>query len=453
MYLKKIAAIIRGKLIGSNIKINNFSINSKNINNNCIFIAIHGKYFDGHNFILEAINNGAKALIVHKYVSVYIPQIIVNNTTLSLGKISAWKRSKYKHCIIGITGTTGKTSLKEMIVSILQKKYNILYTIGNMNNYIGVPLTLLKLNNNFQYAVIEIGGSSYKELVYLSKIVKPNIAIINNIDIAHLQGFKNLFTIIYSKKQIFYYTKHDGIIIFNDDDDNQKNITNNIHNKTIMNFSLYNKNATVYASNIQIQAYIIKFYLHAWQKKIYIHLNLIGGLHHISNALAAATIIIALKNNMTLQNIASGLTDFHPIKGRLYPIFIKKKQIILHDAYNANPKSVCTAINILKNIPGYKILVIGDMLELGSQSKYYHIQIGKIISSAHLNVVFSIGEYTKNIIYNNTFYSKHFTSFTDLIHQLLCILKNQKHYTILFKGSHKNNMDTLINILLKQLPK
>ncbi|QJC31586.1 UDP-N-acetylmuramoyl-tripeptide--D-alanyl-D-alanine ligase [Enterobacteriaceae endosymbiont of Donacia tomentosa] len=448
--LKKISKITNGHLIGLNLKIKNFSINSKKIKDHCIFIAINGKIFDGHNFINNAISNGAIALLVNKFVRINnIPQIIVENTILALGKISLWKRKKFKYNVIGITGSTGKTSVKEMTVSILKKKYNTIFTFHNMNNHIGVPLTLLKLYNKYRCAIIEIGGNKINDIKYLGNLVQPNIAIINNISESHIEGFKSLKNIIREKSSIFNYLKEDGIAIFNSDDKNQKEIFKKISiSKKFFTFSVYNKNTNFFASNIKIFQDKILFNLNTPLGVRIVTLFLFGGIHNISNALASSALSFAM--GASLDEIVNGLECFKPIQGRIYPIKIGDKKLILNDAYNANPNSVKVAIKVLQNFSGVKILVIGTMLELGTRTIFFHKKVRDIILQSNINYTFSIGNYGKYITQNNK-KAKHFNSKEDLINNLFSLIMRLDNYTILFKGSRKNNMEMLINILLEKI--
>ncbi|QJC35221.1 UDP-N-acetylmuramoyl-tripeptide--D-alanyl-D-alanine ligase [Enterobacteriaceae endosymbiont of Donacia proxima] len=448
--LKKLSQIVNGKLIGNNIKILNFSIDSKKIKQKCIFIAICGNKFDGHFFINDAIKNGALAILVHKYTNINIPQIIVLDTTIGLAKLSLWKRIKFKHDVIGITGSSGKTSVKEMTVSILKNKNKTIFTEKNMNNHIGVPLTLLKLQNQYKYAVIEIGGNKINDISYIANLVKPDVALINNISESHLEGFKSLKNIIKNKSDIFKYLKNKGIAIINYDDKNQKKILKKLSNdKNIFTFSLQNNKTDFFAKNIIILPNKIKFLLISPIGEILIKLFLIGGgIHNIYNALASAALSFSVGS--TLEEIAIGLKNFKSIKGRMYPIIIGHNKLIINDTYNANPNSVSIAINILKNFPGKKILVIGDMLELGIYTIFYHKKIKKLILKSNIDYIFSIGKYSYYFIKKNI-KSQHFSNKNMLVNQLFLIIKNFNHYTILFKGSRKNKIEILIKMLLEKL--
>ncbi|QJC36034.1 UDP-N-acetylmuramoyl-tripeptide--D-alanyl-D-alanine ligase [Enterobacteriaceae endosymbiont of Donacia cincticornis] len=448
--LKKLSQIVHGKLIGNDIKILNFSISSKKIKQHCIFIAICGNKFDGHYFINDAIKNGALAILVNRYININIPQIIVIDTTIGLAQISLWKRMKFKNNVIGITGSSGKTSVKEMTVSILKNKDKTIFTKKNMNNHIGVPLTLLRLKNQYKYAVIEIGGNQINDISYITNLVKPDIALINNISEAHLEGFKSLKNIIKNKSDIFKYLKKKGTAIINYDDKNQKNIFEKLSNdKNILTFSLQNNKANFFAKNIIILPNRIKFLLISPIGEILIKLFLIGGgKHNINNALASAALSFSV--GATLEDIANGLKKFKSIKGRMYPIIIDRNKLIINDAYNANPNSVNIAINILKNFSGKKFLVIGDMLELGIYSIFYHKKIKELTLNSNIDYIFSIGNYSYFSTKDNI-KAQHFFKKKLLIDKLFLMIKNLDHYTILFKGSRKNKIEILIKMLLEKL--
>ncbi|QJC28100.1 UDP-N-acetylmuramoyl-tripeptide--D-alanyl-D-alanine ligase [Enterobacteriaceae endosymbiont of Plateumaris braccata] len=445
--LKKLTKIVNGKLIGENIDILNFSINSKKIDFKCLFIAIRGKNFDGHNFVQDAINNGALAVIVNKYLQISIPQIIVFDTIISLGKISLWKRLQSKSHFIGITGSSGKTSVKEMTVSILKNIGKILFTKDNMNNIIGVSLTLLNLNSQHKYIIIELGGNNLSDIKYSSNLVRPNTAIINNISVSHLEGFKSFENIVRCKSHIFQYLLNSDRAIINFDDVNHKKILYKLINKKKWTFSIKNHNANFFTSNLKILQNKICFNLHTPIGKIFINLFIIGGLHNVSNALAASA--LSLSAGASLDDISKGLASFRSISGRLSPIKLGYNKLILNDTYNANPQSVIAAINVLKKMNGKKILVIGDMMELGSYSFFYHNQIKNFILKSNLDFVLSIGLYSKYITkYNNNF--EYFLNKKKLITRLIKILTNLNNFTILFKGSRKAQVEVLINMLLKQ---
>lgn len=253
--LKTIALITNGQLFGKNLFIDNIIINSKKIIPDCLFIALIGKNFDAHIFIQDAINKGCSAIITQKHIQYHISYILVKNTSLALGQIAAWVRKKTNAQILAITGSCGKTSVKEMTASILRKNGNTISTIGNFNNHIGVPLTLLQLNHLHKYAVIELGANKPGEISYTSNMSQPEIILINNIQYAHLQGFKSLFGVSQAKSEIFSGLQPNGIVVINLDSHHLSKWKKNIQNHHIIYFSIKKKNIVIFFLVILTQVY------------------------------------------------------------------------------------------------------------------------------------------------------------------------------------------------------
>ncbi|WP_367682728.1 UDP-N-acetylmuramoyl-tripeptide--D-alanyl-D-alanine ligase [Buchnera aphidicola] len=263
--LKKIANITNGYLYGKNIIINNISSNSKEIKSKTLFITLKGKKFDGYIFIQEAIKNGCTAIITDRKIKFCVSYIIVEDTLIALRKISFWLRKKINPKILAITGSCGKTSVKEMTVSIIKKYYdNTIYTINNFNNHIGVPITLLKLKKADKYGVIELGSNKPGEIKYNSKIVEPNIVLINNIYHSHLEGFKSLLGVSKEKSEILSYLKKNSIIIINLDSHHLSQWIKKIQNKKILYFSIEKKKKVIFSL-------LILNYLHTKHLLLCIH--------------------------------------------------------------------------------------------------------------------------------------------------------------------------------------
>lgn len=246
MSLKQIANITDGLLYGKNIIIDNISTNTKKFMPNSLFIALKGKKFDANSFIKEAITQGYEAVITNKKLTFCISYIVVKDTTIALGKIAAWIRNKINPTILAITGSCGKTSVKEMTASILKKTHKIIYTINNENNHIGVPITLLKLNKKDKYGVVELGTSNPGEMSYISQIAQPNVALINNIYYSHLEGFKSLLGISKEKSEILSHLNKQGIVIINLDSHHLSQWTKKIKNKKIFYFSIEKKKKVIF---------------------------------------------------------------------------------------------------------------------------------------------------------------------------------------------------------------
>ncbi|WP_261979547.1 UDP-N-acetylmuramoyl-tripeptide--D-alanyl-D-alanine ligase [Buchnera aphidicola] len=243
--LKKIASITNGLLYGKNIIIDNISINSKKIISNTLFIALQGNKFDAHIFIEEALQKGCTAIITNRKIISFISYIIVENTTIALGQIATWIRNIVDPKILAITGSCGKTSVKEMTASILKKQHHIIYTTNNENNHIGVPITLLRLKKTDKYGLIELGANNPGEIRYVSKISQPNIALINNIYYAHLKGFKSLLGISKEKSEILSYLKNKSTVIINLDSHHLSQWKKKIQNKKILYFSIEKKKKVI----------------------------------------------------------------------------------------------------------------------------------------------------------------------------------------------------------------
>ncbi|XBC39924.1 MAG: UDP-N-acetylmuramoyl-tripeptide--D-alanyl-D-alanine ligase [Buchnera aphidicola (Chaetogeoica yunlongensis)] len=451
--LKQIQYITNGKLYYSgklchvnSIKICSISTDTRKITPGCLFIALIGKKFNAHSFIHEAITKRARALLIQtKYLKkCNIPQIIVKNTNIALGQIAAWTRKQVNTTIIAITGSSGKTSVKEMTASILKNHGNTISTFHNLNNHIGVPLTLLKLKKFHKYAVIELGANYPKNIEYTVNITKPNIALINNIYNAHLAGFKNISGVAAAKKEIFLGLPKNGTAIFNQDNNFWPMWKKSLSTQKIISFSM-KQNSTVFASDIKINNKGSKFKLHCPQGEIYISLPLLGH-HNISNALAAASIAISL--NIPLKIIQTSLAKLPLLKNRLQSIRLNKYKTVINDTYNANVGSMAAAIKVLEKMPGYKIFVSGDMAELGKKNIFYHKTVGNYLYNSNINKVFSIGDLSKNISKNSK-KGQHFNNSQNLLDALINKLLNKKIITILVKASRIYKLEKIVQKLIE----
>lgn len=445
-FLSELVIVVKGLMIGKDVIINQISTDTRKKNIfNSLFIALKGKNFDGHDFIYQALKNGAIALLSNKIIkNNIVSQIIVNDTQIALGKIGQFIRYKSNALVLSLTGSTGKTTVKEMTAKILANCGKTTYTKNNFNNKIGVPLTLINLTKYDKYVLIEIGANSPGEISYLSKLVKPKYALINNVCFAHLSGFKNLYGVAKSKGEIFDGLLFNGIAILNFNSNYLYIWEKKIKNKKIFYFSKnYFSESSLWASDIFFSDKKIYFNLNTKLKKIKICLNLLG-THNIYNALAAASLSLAAGIN--LNNIQNGLNSMKPIYGRLFPIQINKKQTIIDDSYNSNYSSMISAIDVLKKMPGYLVLVVSDMLELGKYSLILHKKIGEIAYKKGINKIISYGFFSKKISIINSI-GEHFRNKDMLIRKLLSLLHQYHEITILLKGSHKTNMHKIVQIL------
>lgn len=446
--IKQIRTIVDGELLNiqnDNLTIDVISTDSRKITKQSLFIALVGENFDGHQFAVQAIKDGAVAVIVnHPIEDNSIPQIVVKDTRQALGQIAGFIRQQSSAKIVALTGSSGKTSVKEMTAAILQNCGTTLYTQGNYNNDIGVPLTLLRLTKDDQFAVIELGANHIGEIAYTTQLVHPQTALINNIAEAHIEGFGSLEGVATAKGEIFEGLAKDGIAIINLDSCSDKWFKQ-LTDKTVWTFALENPLAHFYASQIKM-ADLTTFKLHTPFGECEIQLPLIG-LHNVSNAIAASALAISV--GASLDRIQQGLSTLKPVKGRLFPIKLNQNQLILDDTYNANVGSMSAAINVLAKQSGYKVFVVGDMGELGQDAQKYHQQIGTLAKQQKLDCVVSVGKLSQ-FISQASEVGHHFYNKQDAADYLITLLRQYPTLTMLVKGSRSAKMEDVIELIKQQ---
>ena len=422
-------------------KFHAISINSKKIKKDDIFIAIKGLNFDGHDYINEAFKNGAIAAIISDEEKISKNTILVNDTKKSLADISSLFLMKFKPFVIGITGSNGKTTTKELIKSILDSNYGtnkILATQANYNNDIGLPLTIFNLNSEHSHIVIEMGMNHPKEISYLANIAPPNFAVITNIGEAHIENFKNREAIANEKKDILRNLKAEGTAILPKDSEFFNFLVKDLKNVKVLSFGM-RKDADISCELLDHKKILIKTPKYDLEIK-----SKLLGHNNISNILAAVTCAYQLKINPT--KIKEGIENITPIPSRLELKEGKKRAAIIDDTYNANPSSFLSAIEVLNEFPGKKILVIGDMAELGENSRIYHQELSRSIKETKIDITLGLGKYTKEIITllgrNNSW----FRSKDDLVKHLYSCMKGS---TILVKGSRSMKMEEIVKKLIK----
>lgn len=439
--IKQVEKIVNGTsyhIQDERLTIEEICTDSRKITHKSLFIALVGDKFDGHLFAKQAIKDGACLVIANHKLDDDIPQIVVNDTHLALGQIASFVRDQSSAKIVALTGSSGKTSVKEMTATILQQCGETLYTQGNFNNDIGVPLTLLRLSKQDQFAVIELGANHIGEIAYTTRLVKPNSALINNIALAHIEGFGSLEGVATAKGEIFEGLSENGIAIINLDSCSD-NWLKELNNKTAWTFSLHNSSADFYASNIKVMDQTI-FTLCTPIGESEITLPLVGE-HNVSNAIAAAALAISV--GATLIEVKKGLATSKSVKGRLYPIKLNQTQLIWDDSYNANVGSMSAAINVLATQPGYRVLVVGDMAELGHNAKNYHQQIGELAKQQKIDCVVSVGDLSE-LISQFSGVGHHFVDKHKAVEFLLALLQKYPNLTMLVKGSRSARMEELI---------
>ena len=416
-----------------------------------IFLALTGDNFDGHDYIATAIEQGAVAAVVSRPISADIAQLVVDDTRLALGQLAAYRRQQHKNLtVIAITGSSGKTTCKEMLGSIFGRLAPTLITRGNLNNDLGVPMMLLELSDHHRYAILELGANHIGEIAYTTEIVKPDVACILNIGTAHLGEFGSRDGICQTKAEIYSTLTDDQFAIVPDKDD----FTNKLrriaeqHTSHVIGFG----NTDVSASHLDVEPERSEFKLHIGNQVHDINLPL-AGEHNVNNALAAAACAHAL--NIDISDIVVGLENARPAKGRLNSQLLGMHRLI-DDTYNANPHSVRAAAKVLAAQTGTQVMVLGDIAELGEAAVSEHQSLGRTIATAGIDVLLCVGEYAPYTVAGAqeiADISAHaFADKDSLLAYLQSYLQAQQAQpcTVLFKGSRSMEMETLINALVEE---
>ncbi|RYY79705.1 MAG: UDP-N-acetylmuramoyl-tripeptide--D-alanyl-D-alanine ligase [Moraxellaceae bacterium] len=419
-----------------------------------VFLALIGERFDGHGFAAEAVARGAKAIIVSQPVAqVAVPQLVVDDTRVALGHLGTYRRQQYPNLtVLALTGSSGKTTVKEMLGSILRMSAPTLVTRGNLNNDLGVPMMLLELLPEHRYAVMELGANHVGEIDYTSNLVQPQVAGVLNIGTAHMGEFGGRLGIAHAKSEIFKHladnSSHKVVAIVPAQGDFSEVVQQAAAHHHTMSFGT---GGDVFAEHIELHANSSSFELVTPQGRIAISLPF-AGQHNIENALAAASFALAI--DMPLSQIAQGLQSAVGAQGRL-----TFKQygnwLIIDDTYNANPHSMRAAAQVLAAQAGRKILVLGDIGELGDAASAEHYTLGQDLADMSLDAVFAVGEFAAQTIAGlqsktGQIQAQAFTDKSALLIQLGQWLEQveSSSASLLFKGSRYTKMESLIADLI-----
>lgn len=449
------------------LAINDLVIDSRAIDENSdkdiAFLALKGPSFDGHRFAEQVIKQGCQLLIVDHHLNSVTDtaQLIVSDTRIALGKIAAFVKKEVAPKTVGITGSSGKTTVKEMVAAILSRLGKVLATDGNFNNDIGVPLTLLRLDNSHDFAVIEMGANHMGEIAYTTALTQPDVAVINNIAAAHLEGFGDLCGVARAKGEIFSGLGENGVALYNQDTKYTSKWQWRLTDKTVRTFSCVNK-ANCYSEKVSLDNNgCASFTLQSEQGSCVVTLT-IPGQHNVCNAVAAAS--IALEFGASLEDIQLGLAQMQPVKGRLNLHQLENKKTgcnikLIDDSYNANLESAKAAAQLLSSYPGKQLLILGDMGELGSEARSYHQEVGEFAKHLQLNTLLSLGvlsqsasdAFAKDNHKNDQ--SQHFNQRADLMTHLFTMLSQQlsvgqQDIAILVKGSRSAHMEHVVTKII-----
>lgn len=399
--LNEIAKAVNGKISNNsnNVFITGVTTDTRNVKENDIFIPIKGERFDGHDFILQAFEKGAICSLSCE--NIVVPEgkyiIYVEDTRKALRDLAQYYRLSFPTLsVVAITGSVGKTTTKDIIASVLSQKFNVLKTEGNFNNEIGLPLTVFNLNENHEVAVLEMGMNNFGEISRLSKIAHPDIAVITNIGVSHIENLGSREGILKAKCEIFDYFKN-GLAVLNVDDDMLITIDKKL-DCSISWFGIENKR-DIYTNNIEYNGInSINCTICTPKGNFDVSIN-IPGKHMIFNAMSATA--VGLHLGLTLEQIKKGIEEFTPTKMRMSVIELKNNTTIINDSYNANPISMKSAIDVLAKAKKEKIAILGDMLELGDFADNMHYEVGEYAAIKGIDKIICIGELSKNI-YNGS---------------------------------------------------
>ncbi|KAB7898387.1 UDP-N-acetylmuramoyl-tripeptide--D-alanyl-D-alanine ligase [Rouxiella sp. S1S-2] len=442
--LRTLTEVLSAELLGADLQIDAVTTDTRQITPGCLFIALKGENFDAHDFAVDALKAGAAALIVSKRLPIDAPQLVVADTRIALGKLGAWVRQQVPARVVALTGSSGKTSVKEMTAAVLRQCGNVLYTAGNFNNDIGVPLTLLRLTAEYDFAVVELGANHQGEIAYTTDLARPQTALVNNLSAAHLEGFGSLAGVAQAKGEIFEGLPADGVAILNADNNDWPHWQARIGNKTVWRFSPDAADGVdFFASNVEVGAFATTFTLHSPVGQIDVSLPL-PGRHNVANALAAAA--LALSVGATLEAVRAGLSTLEPVKGRLFPIKLAEGKTLLDDSYNANVGSMTAAAQVVADMPGYRVMALGDMAELGDESEACHRQVGDAIRLAGIDKVLTVGHFSRAIS-DASGCGEHLEDKAAVIARLASLLSEHAVITVLIKGSRSAAMEQVVRAL------
>lgn len=438
--LSQLASVLKGTLQGRDVTIDAVTTDTRKIAPGSLFVALKGERFDAHDFADKAKASGAGALLVSRQLEIDLPQLIVNDTRRAFGELAAWVRQQVPTRVVALTGSSGKTSVKEMTASILSECGNTLYTAGNLNNDIGVPMTLLRLTPEHQYAVIELGANHQGEIAWTVGLTQPEAALVNNLAAAHLEGFGSLAGVAKAKGEIYSGLPVDGIAIMNADNNDWLNWQTIIGDRKVWRFSPNAANSDFTATNIHVTSHGTEFTLQTPTGSIDVLLPL-PGRHNIANALAATALSMAV--GADLPAVKKGLATLQAVPGRLFPVQLAENQLLLDDTYNANVGSMTAAVQVLAEMPGYRVMVVGDMAELGDESEACHVQVGEAAKAAGIDRVISVGKQSQSIS-DASGVGEHFTDKRTLIARLKELIAEQQIITLLVKGSRSAAMEEVV---------
>ncbi|SMF42310.1 MULTISPECIES: UDP-N-acetylmuramoyl-tripeptide--D-alanyl-D-alanine ligase [unclassified Pseudomonas] len=443
MTLSQLTTALSARLVSADASFNGVSIDSRSVTAGQLFVALTGPRFDGHDYLADVKAKGAVAALVEREVAdVDLPQLLVADCRLALGQLGALNRAAFDKPVVAITGSSGKTTVKEMLASILRTRGLVHATRGNLNNDLGAPLTLLEIAPEHSAAVIELGASRIGEIRYTVGLTQPQVVIINNAGTAHVGEFGGPEKIVEAKGEILEGLGEGGTAILNLDDKAFGIWKARAGAHTVISFARTNASADFHATDIGRDARgCPSFKLHGAGETVDVQLNVLGE-HNVSNALAAAAAAHAV--GLSLSGIAAGLNAVQPVKGRTVAQIAPNGVRVIDDSYNANPTSMCAAIDILAGFSGRTVLVLGDIGELGQWAEEGHRQVGDY-ARGKVDALYAVGTNMTHAVKAFGANGRHFATQAELIDAVSA--ENASDTTILIKGSRSAAMENVVAAL------
>ncbi len=441
--LSQAAQSFGGTLLYPDCRFNAVSTDTRTLRRGDLFIALRGARFDGHDFLTQAAQSACGIVVQQPDKSIALPQWVVPDTLVALGQLASLGREQFSGPVIAITGSSGKTSVKEMVAAILNDCGPTLATRGNLNNHIGVPLTLLRLEAQHRYAVIEMGASAAGEIAYACGIARPTVALVNNVMPAHVEGFGSLAGVARAKGEIYRGLSAEGTAVLNLDEPWVSEWQATLPCVNTLTFSVASDEADLRVAEVTFDSKgCAAFTLLTASGSVPVKLR-ISGRHNLANALAASA--CALAAGASLENISAGLQQVMPVHGRMEFKSGSSGARIIDDSYNANPGSVCAAIDTLAEFAGERLLVLGDMAELGAGAAQMHRDVGAYAREKGIDRLLAVGPWSLHTVAGFGANGTHFSDKAALIKTLVAALGTDA--TVLIKGSRSAGMEEVVQAI------
>lgn len=439
--LSSAADCMNGALHGDDRDFAGVSTDTRTLRDGELFFALQGPNFNGCDYLNTAKANGAAGAVVPALMDEDIAQIKVDDTRKALGRFAASWRNQHDVTVVGVTGSNGKTTLKELIKACLSQQASTLATQGNLNNDIGMPLMLARIEDQHRFAVFEMGANHAGEIAYLTALANPNVVVISNAAAAHLEGFGSVEGVAEAKGEILQNAVRPNVAVLNADDKYFEYWRSLVTDIRVVSFGL-GASADVYADEIVTGIEQSEFRLHLPTGDVFIRLPL-AGIHNVRNACAAAAVAHALE--IDNRRIKLALESVSPVVGRLQPLQATSGATLFDDSYNANPLSVIAAAEFLSQLSGASWLVLGDMKELGDDAATLHRQVGEAARACGIDRLFAMGDLSRNTVEGFGEHASWYGSIDAMVNELVDTLNDSVN--VLVKGSRSMRMERVVDAL------